>query len=132
MTYGHLCEVSSKDTRDVVGSENFVFPVEIFAILSFLGAWCLGQRDDNIIAGRRELTLGGDSNLAWRSLIRLLLPFIRNVPSISVARLWNSQDVRHVVDETTGKMEIAGVWVCAGVMRAKRTLFFQVESPGIT
>ena len=42
VTYGHLCEVSSKDTRDIVGSENFVFPVEIFAILSFLDAWCLG------------------------------------------------------------------------------------------
>jgi len=102
VTYGHLCEVSSKDTRDIVGSENFIFPVEIFAILSVLDAGCLGQKDDNIIAGRRELTRGGDSNLAWRSLIRLLLPFIRNVPSISVAGWWNSQNVRRVVDETTG------------------------------
>ena len=34
-TYGHLCEVSSKDTRDIVGGEDFVFPIEIFAILSF-------------------------------------------------------------------------------------------------
>ena len=30
------------------------------------------------------------------------------------------------------KMEVTGVWVCAGVMGAKRTLFFQVETPGIT
>ena len=35
VAYGHLREVSSKDTCDVVGSEGFVFPVEIFAVLSF-------------------------------------------------------------------------------------------------
>ena len=33
VAYRHLCEVSSKDTRDIVGSEGFVFPIEIFAIL---------------------------------------------------------------------------------------------------
>lgn len=35
IAYGHLCEVSSKNTRDIVGSECFVFPIEIFAILPF-------------------------------------------------------------------------------------------------
>ena len=35
VTYGHLREVSSEDTCDIVGSENFVFPVEVFAILRF-------------------------------------------------------------------------------------------------
>ena len=39
VAYGHLREVSSKDTRDIVRSENFVFPVKILAVLSFLGAW---------------------------------------------------------------------------------------------
>lgn len=33
--YGHLCEVSSKDTCNIVGGEGFIFPIEIFAILSF-------------------------------------------------------------------------------------------------
>ena len=36
--YGHLCEVSSKDTCNVVGSEDFVFPIKVFAILWFLDA----------------------------------------------------------------------------------------------
>jgi len=35
IAYGHLREVSSKDTRDIMGGENFVFPIEIFAVLSF-------------------------------------------------------------------------------------------------
>lgn len=33
--YGHLCEVSSKDTRNIVGRKDFLFPIEIFTILSF-------------------------------------------------------------------------------------------------
>ena len=33
--YGHLCEISSKDTRDIVGCEALLFPIEIFAVLSF-------------------------------------------------------------------------------------------------
>lgn len=32
--YRHLREVSSKYTRNIMGSESFVFPIEIFAILS--------------------------------------------------------------------------------------------------
>jgi len=35
MAYRHLSEVSSKDTRDIMGGESLVFPIEIFAILSF-------------------------------------------------------------------------------------------------
>ena len=35
VAHGHLGEVSSKDTRDVVGGENFVFPIEVFAVLEF-------------------------------------------------------------------------------------------------
>ena len=33
--YGHLREVSSKDTRNIMGGERFIFPIEIFAVLSF-------------------------------------------------------------------------------------------------
>lgn len=33
--YGHLCEISSKDTCDIVGCESFLFPIEIFAVLPF-------------------------------------------------------------------------------------------------
>ena len=66
----------------------------------------LGQRDEITILGHLALTRGGDSNLAWRSLIRLLLPFIRNVPSISVAvlcRLWK-RGIRHEADGATEGM----------------------------
>ena len=40
VSYGHLGEVSLKDTRDIVGSEvgSFVFPIEIIAILH-LDVW---------------------------------------------------------------------------------------------
>ena len=43
------------------------------------------REDSSIMVERQPLTRGGDSNFAWRSRIRLLLPFIRKVPSISVA-----------------------------------------------
>ena len=33
--YGHLCEISSEDTGNIMGGEAFIFPIEIFAILSF-------------------------------------------------------------------------------------------------
>ena len=35
VAYGHLCEVSSKDTCNIVRSEDLVFPVKVFAVLSF-------------------------------------------------------------------------------------------------
>ena len=42
VAYGHLREVSSKDARNIMGSEDFVFPIEIFAILSF---WARGMSE---------------------------------------------------------------------------------------
>lgn len=51
--YGHLREVSSKDTRDIVRSEGFVLPIEIFAILSFFRR-VISQKDDNIIVERAK------------------------------------------------------------------------------
>ena len=44
----------------------------------------VSQRDENIMAERGEFARGGDSSLARRSPIHSLLPFIRNVPLISV------------------------------------------------
>jgi hypothetical protein len=35
VTYGHLHKVSPKNTCNIVGSEDFVFPVEVFAVLIF-------------------------------------------------------------------------------------------------
>jgi hypothetical protein len=35
VTYGHLRKVSSKNACNIVGSEDFVFPVEVFSVLSF-------------------------------------------------------------------------------------------------
>jgi hypothetical protein len=90
------------------------------------------QREDNIIVEPRTLTRGGDSNLAWRSLIRLLLPFIRNVPSISVAVLRHPRNRGMGHEVETGKGISGSLCVCVDVKRMKRTLFFQIETTGIT
>jgi hypothetical protein len=73
-------EVSTEDTRDVMRRVTLLLPIERLAILEFCPVDNRGVREEGGVRTRGEV-----SKTAWRSRMRLLDPFTRNVPSISVA-----------------------------------------------